>query len=301
MPAHKSIHKTLSLDALDARAAAPPPPGFRHATAQVDGATIHYLIGGHGPPVMLLHGWPVTAYAWRGVAPALADRFTVIAADMPGFGDSGPSSKGYQKRVIMEELRDLVHQLGFTQVLLVGHDMGGPVAFAYAADHPLEVRKLVLVETLLPGFGLEDLKATGAWHMGLAQVPELPETLVAGREGAFLGYFYRRGILRPGAVGEADLSEYLRTYAAPGHMSASFEYYRALKADAPAFRAMAARKLPMPVLAVGAERGLGSGAASFRPLAEELREAIVPASGHHIPDDQPQALAQVLGAFFTEP
>ena len=108
----------------------PPPPGFRHATAQVDGATIHYLIGGHGPPVMLLHGWPVTAYAWRGVAPALTDRFTVIAADMPGFGDSGPSSKGYQKRVIMEELRDLVHQLGFTQVLLVGHDMGGPAARA---------------------------------------------------------------------------------------------------------------------------------------------------------------------------
>ena len=171
----------------------PPPPGFRHATAQVDGATIHYLIGGHGPPVMLLHGWPVTAYAWRGVAPALADRFNVIAPDMPGFGDSGASSKGYEKRVIA-------------------------VAFAYAADHPLEVRKLVLVETLLPGFGLEDLKATGAWHMGLAQVPELPETLVAGREGAFLGYFYSRGILRPGAVGEADLAEYLRTYAAPGHM-----------------------------------------------------------------------------------
>ena len=84
-------------------------------------------------------------------------------------------------------------------------------------------------------------------------------------------------------------------------MSASFEYYRALKADAPAFRAMAARKLPMPVLAVGAERGLGSGAASFRPLAEQLREVTVPASGHHVPDDQPQALAQVLGAFFAEP
>lgn len=246
----------------------------------MDGATIHYLIGGHGPPVVLLHGWPVTAYAWRGVMPALVDRFTVIAPDMPGFGDSGPSSKGYEKRAIAEQVRDLMHQLSFTQVLLVGHDMGGPVAFAYAADHPQEVQKLVLVETLLPGFGLEDLKATGAWHIGLAQVPELPETLVAGRERAFLGYFYRRGMLRPGAVGEADLAEYLRTYAAPGHMSASFEYYRALKADIPEFRAMAAtHKLSMSVLAVGAERGFGSGAASFRPLAEHLREAIIPGAG----------------------
>jgi len=231
-------------------APAPAPPGFRHATAQVDGATIHYLIGGHGPPVVLLHG---------------------------------------------------MHQLGFTQVLLVGHDMGGPVAFAYAADHPQEVQKLVLVETLLPGFGLEDLKATGAWHIGLAQVPELPETLVAGRERAFLGYFYRRGMLRAGAVGEADFAEYLRTYAAPGRISASFEYYRALKADAPEFRAMVAtHKLSMSVLAVGAERGFGSGAASFRPLAEHLREVIIQGSGHHIPDDQPQALAGALGTFFVE-
>lgn len=268
---------------------------------QVDGAMIHYLIGGNGPLVVLLHGWPVTAYAWRDLAPVLANRLTVIAPDMPGFGDSGPSSKGYEKRVIAEELRDLVRRLGFTQVLLVGHDMGGPVAFAYAVDHSQEVRKLVLVETLLPGFGLEDLKATGAWHMGLAQVPDLPETLVAGRERAFLSYFYNRGMLRPGAVGEADLAEYLRTYAAPGHMSASFEYYRALKADAPEFRAMAAaRKLPMPVLAVGAERGIGSGAASFRPLAEQLSDVTIPTSGHHIPDDQPQALAQALGAFFAE-
>jgi pimeloyl-ACP methyl ester carboxylesterase len=108
-------------------------------------------------------------------------------------------------------------------------------------------------------------------------------------------------MLRPGAVGEADLAEYLRTYAVPGHMSASFDYYRALKADVPQFRAMAAHKLPMPVLAIGAERGVGSGVASFRPVAEHLREVIIPASGHHIPDDQPQALAQVLGAFFAEP
>jgi len=299
-----AVPRALGVDALNTQAAvpAPAPQGFRHASTQVEGATIHYLIGGRGPPVMLLHGWPVTAYAWRGVAPALADRFTVIAPDMPGFGDSGFSSKGYEKQVIAEEVRDLVRQLGFKDILLVGHDMGGVVAFAYAAEHPQEVRKLALVETLMPGFGLEDLKATGAWHIGLAQVPELPETLVCGREREFLSYFYKRGILRPGAVGEAELSEYFRTYTAPDHMSASFDYYRALKADAPQFRAMvAAQKLPMAVLAVGAERGLGSGADSFRPLVEQLREVIIPASGHHIPDDQPQALAQVLGTFFAEP
>jgi pimeloyl-ACP methyl ester carboxylesterase len=280
---------------------APAPLGFQHATATVDGVTIHYVIGGKGPGVVVLHGWPVTAYAWRGVGPELAKRFTVIAPDMPGFGDSGPSLKGYQKRIIADEISGLVHHLGFDSIMLAGHDMGGPVAVSYAAAHPAEVRRLALIETMMPGFGLEDLKASAAWHMGFAQVRDLPETLVAGRERDFLKYFYRRGILRDGALTELDLAEYVRAYSLPGRMSASFEYYRALNADVPAFKELAKAKLAMPVIAIGAGRGIGANADGFRQFAANVTEVTIPDSGHHLPDDNPEALAGILVDFFAGP
>jgi pimeloyl-ACP methyl ester carboxylesterase len=276
---------------------APAPVGFRHATTRVEGVTIHYLIGGSGPPLVLLHGWPVTAYAWRHVGPELAREFTVIAPDMPGFGDSEPSLKDYRKRTVAGVIYGLVRQLGFERIALAGHDMGGPVAVAYAAAHPEEVGKLALIETMMPGFGLEDLKATSAWHMGFAQTGELAETLVAGRERDFLSYFYRRGILRKDALTAADTGEYLRAYSLPGRMSAGFGYYRAISSDIPDFKAIANTKLPMPVLAIGAGRGFGANAASFRQFAANVSEATVPESGHHMPDDQPQALARLLTTF----
>ncbi len=274
------------------------PPGLRHAYATVDGVRFHYLIGGRGSAVLLLHGWPVTAYAWRHVAPELAERFTVIVPDMPGFGDSGPSPRGYEKKIVAQEIHGLIRHLGYSNVLLAGHDMGGPVAVAYAFLYPREVRKLALIETMMPGFGLEDLKAIPAWHIGFAQVPDLPETLVAGRERAFLDYFYRRGMLRKDAVTAADLDEYVRAYSLPGRMSAGFDYYRSLKADIPVFRGFARNKLTIPVLAVGAEHGIGTNADEFRQFASDVSAATIPGSGHHIPDDQPQALAQTLARFF---
>ena len=276
------------------------PPGFRNAYTTIDGVRFHYLIGGHGPAVLLLHGWPVTAYAWRHVAPVLAGHFTVIAPDMPGLGDSGPSPLGYGKQIVAREIHGLVRHLGFSSVLLAGHDMGGPVAVAYSFLYPDEVRKLALIETMMPGFGLEDLKAIPAWHIGFAQVPDLPETLVTGRERAFLSYFYRRGMLRKGALAAGDIDEYVRAYSLPGRMSAGFDYYRAMKADIPVFRRFAKHKLTIPVLAVGAEHGIGTNAGEFREFATNVSETTIAGSGHHIPDDQPQVLAQALAGFFGE-
>lgn len=280
---------------------APAPRGFQHAMATVGGVTFHDVIGGKGPGVVLRHGWPVTAYAWRSVGPQLAKQFTVIAPDMPGFGDSGPSLKGYQKRIIADEISGLVRYLGFNSIALAGHDMGGPVAVSYAAAHPEEVRRLALIEMMMPGFGPEDLKASAAWHMGFAQVRDLPETLVAGRERDFLKYFYRRGILRDGALTELDLAEYVRAYLLPGRMSESFEYYRALAADVPAFKELAKAKLAMPVIAIGAGRGFGANADGFRQFAANVSEMTIPDSGHPLPDDNPEALARILVDFFVNP
>lgn len=285
-----------------AQAAQPPPapPGFRHAEAEVEGTRIHYLAGGQGEPLVLLHGWPVTSYAWRKALPLLADRYAVIAPDMPGFADSPPTPAGYEKHGIARILRGLVRQLGWSRVDLVGHDMGGAVAYAYAAQYRDEVRRLVLAEAMLPGFGVEDLKAVPAWHMGFAMAPGLPEALTAGREREFLDYFYRRGTRSPGAVAAADLDEYVRAYSLPGRMAAGFEYYRAFPRDAEWNRAQARNKLAMPVLAVGAGHGARTGAALFRPVASDVREIMVPNSGHHVPDDCPAELAAALRAFLGE-
>lgn len=275
-------------------------PGFHHSYADVEGARVHYLAGGRGEPLVLLHGWPVTSYAWREVLPLLVDRYAVVAPDMPGFADSGPSPAGYEKRAVARIVRGLVRQLGHERVCLAGHDVGGPVAYAYAAQYRDEVRHLALIETILPGFGLEDLKAVPAWHMGFAMAPGLSEALVAGRERAFLEYFYRRGTTDSGAITSADLAEYVRAYTLPGRMAAGFEYYRALPRDAEQNRVHAHDKLAVPVLAVGAGQGVRTGADLFRPVASDVREAMIADSGHHVPDDRPAELAAVLRGFFGE-
>lgn len=130
---------------------------FTHHTAVVNDIRLHYVLGGQGDPVVLLHGWPETWYAWRKVMPALAQQYTVIAPDMRGLGDSDKPATGYDKSTVADDIYQLVRQLGFQRIFLVGHDMGGPVAYAYAAAHPQDVRRFVFVESLLPGIGYEQM------------------------------------------------------------------------------------------------------------------------------------------------
>lgn len=280
-----------------APAALPPPIGRK--TATIDGVSLHYLEGGRGDPVLLLHGWPVTAYAWRKVMPIMASRFRLIAPDMPGFGDSGPA-RSADKKEIARLMRALMRELGHERIAIAGHDMGGPVAYAYAAQWPAEVRRLALLDTGLSGFGIEESKATTAWHMGLAQVAApLPETMVAGNERAFLDFFFERGMPSAGALSAVDRDEYVRAYSQPGGFGATFDYYRAFPRDAEDNRAFARTKLAMPVLAIAAGRGLRAGAAGFAGVAENVRETVIEESGHHMPDDRPQELARSLTAFFA--
>jgi len=140
--------------------------GFSHRYADVNGTRLHYVIGGEGPAVVLLHGWPYTWAEWRKLMPLLADAgFTVIAPDLRGLGDSAKAEAGYSKTNVAEDVRQVVHQLGLSEINLVGTDIGTMVAYAYASRHPDEVRRLVLSESLIPGFGLEELmnEPIGRW------------------------------------------------------------------------------------------------------------------------------------------
>lgn len=274
-------------------------PHVVHARADLGDVTLHYVTAGHGPPVVLLHGFPQTWLTWRGVIPILAERYTVIAPDIRGMGDSSKPAAGYDKRTAAEDIRALVRRLGYDRIYLVGHDIGGWIAYAYAAAYPDEVGRLVSLQALVPGYGLEE-NIRRAWHFKLQMEPDLPEALVRGREAMYLDHFICSGLYDRAAVTADVLDEYVRCFSAPGGARAAFNYYRALPHDARDNKGLETRKLPMPVLALGG--GISEGdsiLASVRRIAENVEGGTVDRCGHWIPEERPGHLAELLLDFFT--
>lgn len=277
-----------------------------HHYAEIGDVLMHYVEAGEGFPVLLLHGWPQSWYEWRHIIPRLAPRFRVIAPDLRGLGDTSRPAGGYDKRTIAADLWRLMHEhLGLDQFYLVGHDWGGPTAFALAAAHPEAVRKLAILDVVIPGDGADGFSQGGRrWHHAFHMTPDLPEALTQGRERAYLEWFYRHFAYRPDAIGEADIAEYLRTYTLPGAMRAGFAYYRALPQDIADNRARIAEgKLPMPVLGMGGAKAYGRGAevgSSLRRVALSVEAEVVPDCGHFIPEEQPELLAERLLRFLGD-
>ena len=281
-----------------------PTPAITHHVAELSDVRLHYVTAGDGPPVVLLHGWPQTWYEWRHVIPALAEHHRVIAPDLRGLGDSSRPEGGYDKKTIAGDIWELVDsELGQTRFQLVGHDWGGPTAYALAAAHPEVVTGLVIIDVVIPGDGGDFSQGGRRWHHQFHMTPDLPEALILGREEIYLRWFYRTFGHRPDAISENDIAEYLRTYAQPGAMRAGFEYYRALPRDAADNAEIVARfKLPMPVLAIGGGGGRGRGAEpeqSLRRVATNVRGEIIGACGHWVPEEQPERLARLLLTFFA--
>jgi pimeloyl-ACP methyl ester carboxylesterase len=280
---------------------------IEHHTAFVNNVRLHYVTAGRGVPVVLLHGWPQTWYEWRKIIPALAERHFVVAPDLRGLGDSARPATGYDKRTVAEDIYQLVRKLELPSVYLVGHDWGGPVAYAYACVHGDDVRGLVLVDTRIPGAALGESadgpRERGLWHSAFHSVRDLPEALVAGRERTYLSWFYSNLAYNPTAIGPEDIDEYVRCYSAPGALRAGFEYYRAADEDAEHNREFArTRKLKLPVLALGGRRG-GFGAltkASAEAVAENVRGVVLDRCGHWIPEECPDVLVNELLRFFSE-
>ena len=192
-----------------------------HHHAKLDGVTLHYVVSGRGPAVVLLHGWPQTWYEWRHIIPALAERYTVIAPDLRGLGDSSRPETGYDKKTVANDVWQLVNgKLGHERFFVVGHDWGGPTAYALAAAHPEAVTRLAILDVVIPGDGGDFSQGGRRWHHQFHLTPDLPEALTEGRERLYLSWFYRTFGHRPDAISEADIDEYLRTYTQPGAMRA---------------------------------------------------------------------------------
>jgi pimeloyl-ACP methyl ester carboxylesterase len=280
---------------------------FSHHTASVNSIQLHYVIGGHGNPVILLHGWPETWYEWHLVMPSLAKNYTVIAPDLPGLGDSSKPLTGYDGKSVAAYIHQLVTQLGFKTISLVAHDIGTQVAYSYAAAHPTEVKKLVVMDFTIPGTTPAGPPRPGLWWPSFHQTPDIPEALVQGKELMYLSWFYQNLAYNPAAITQADINEFVSHYSAPGGMHAGFEYYRAFPQDAIQNMNYSKTKLPMPVLALGAGNipALGGNVtmpsviSGMKILAENVTGIKVPNSGHWIPEEQPQFVIKQLANFFS--
>src|SRR5215204_2410490 len=279
---------------------------FSHNTASVNGIQLHYVIGGQGDPVVLLHGWPETWYEWHKVMPALAKNYTVIAPDLRGLGDSSKPVTGYDGKTLAEDIYQLVTQLGFKTIFLVGHDIGSFVVYPYAAAHPTEVEKLVVMEVPPPITGFFPPPSIPLWWIIFHQTPDVPEALVQGKEMTYLSWFYQNLAYNPAAITQADINEYVSHYSAPGGMHAGFEYYRAIPQDAIQNENYSKTNLTMLVLALGAGYipafgGNPNTAAEngMKMLAQNVTGIIVPNSGHFIQEEQPDVVVKLLNNFFS--
>ena len=284
----------------------PDDPAFRQVftsqVARVHDMPVHYVVGGSGQPVVLMHGWPETWFEWVDVMPLLAKRYRVIAVDLPGLGESGTPAS-YDKTTLAQDVHQLTKDLGLGPVHLVGHDMGGLVAFPYARLFPNDVADVVVVDAPIPGLtGWYELRSQWPrWHFAFHNLPDLPEALVTGREKVYLSWFYQALAFRKDVFKDALIDRYAKAYSKPSSLHAGFEYYRAFEKDAADNKDFETRKVTVPLLAIG-----GGNSRLNKYVIDQLRSAttqlsgdLAPESGHWIPEEQPAWLANRMIAFFN--
>jgi pimeloyl-ACP methyl ester carboxylesterase len=282
------------------------PDGFTEKTARANGITLSYAIGGTGPAVVLLHGYPQTWYMWRKVMSALAGRYTVIAPDLRGSGASEAPEGGYDKATLAEDIHQLLAALGHAgEVSLVGHDIGTMVAYAYAAARPGSVRRLALLEApqideTLYQFPALTPAGPGMWNFGFFTLSNgLPERIVQGREDIWAQGFIDSLELVKGAVDAQAVAEYAEHLRRPGHLRASYEYFRAFPRDVENTIRNRAATLTMPVLAIGGEGALGQIVPDqARAYARDVTGIVLPC-GHWIAEEIPEILLEHLLPFLA--
>lgn len=270
--------------------------------ANVPGVRLHYLVAGKGEPVLLLHGYAQNSHMWRPLIAQLAKSRTVIAPDLRGFGQSSKPSAGYEKKTMAQDVHALAQSLGYQRLIVVGHDIGLMVAYAYAAQYPTEVDRIVLMDAFLPGVGdwtnvwlLRDL-----WHFHFYGVT--PLKLVTGRERIYLEHFWNDFAADPKhSVPEADRQFYARSYAQPGAMKAGFEVFRSFEQDAKDFAAFAQTKLTIPMLVLTGEKASGEFLIEQARLVDaNVDGVVIKGSGHWLMEEATQQVIPRLVEFINK-
>jgi pimeloyl-ACP methyl ester carboxylesterase len=278
--------------------------GLSHHRVTVNGTELHYVSAGTGgSPVLLVHGFPETWWAFRKLIPLLATSHRVFAVDLRGFGDSDNQPGVYDSKTSAEDLHGLIGQLDVGPVHLTGQDISGATVFRLATTHPEDVLSFTAIEMGLPGYGLEmlgDITHGGSWHIGVLAAPSIPEMLLAGRERQFLGQFAFPAMTAvPGAITDADIDEFVRTYSRPDGWRGAIGLYQSMLAEGEEIKALAnTRQLTMPVLAVGAGGGPFTATTMTPVTSGEVRSVLLEGVGHYAAMEAPDELAHALLDFF---
>lgn len=278
--------------------------GMEQRTVRANGIRINSWIGGKGPPLLLLHGWPQTAQMWRKVAPRLLDEFTVVCPDLRGYGDSDKPREGYDKRTMARDVHEVMAALGHSRYAVVAHDRGARVAHRQALDYPDAVTRLCILD-IVPThtvFARTDRHLAAAyWHFFYFQVPDLPELMIGAVPEAFLRALFRAHTFRAGAIEEPMFQEYLRAFTLPGTIRAGLEDYRAAATrDFEDDERDLGARVRCPLLALWGEFGrmhtLFDVLATWREKADRVDGRPLPC-GHFIPEEAPDELLALVREF----
>ena len=265
---------------------------------------LHAVIGGEGPPLLLVHGWPENWYAWRLLMPALARGFEVIAVDQRGIGLSDKPRDGYDTGTIAGDLVALMDALGHQRFAVVGHDTGFAISYALAADHPDRVARVALAEipgspgtVTAPPLFLPGPLNDRLWHLGFNRIDKLNEQLVAGREDIFYRWEFDAAARK---LPDDVINYYVRMLSNPESLRGSFGWYRALDATIAQDAQRKTRRLTMPVLAIGGEASFGKHVGdAVKVVADDVQSVVIPGAGHFVAEEAPDEMLAALTGFLA--
>ena len=280
---------------------AAPPPNFKHQTANVNGVNIHYVIGGEGEPLVLIHGFGQNWFMWNRLLPELSKHFTVIAPDLRGTGESDKPAGGYDKKTMSTDIHELVKQLGYKNINLVGHDIGLMVAYAYAAQFGDEVKKMALLDALIPGVEpVWKQISTTVWHFGFFARPVAGD-IVAGHEREFMTDFWPQVGFVKNPFTKEESDEFIRAFATKGATTGCFHWFGEFPQDVKDNHEFMKKKLKMPLLAMGGEYFSAPFLATHcRLVADNVSETKIMGSGHWVVQEQTAQVQKGLMDFFLQ-
>lgn len=277
---------------------------FSSNIVEVNGTVLHYVQGGTGPTIILLHGFPQDWYAFHKIMPHLAKKFNVIAIDLRGIGGSAPGSNGYEILNLAEDVHELVKKLQLNQVYVAGHDNGGMLAYSFTRLYHGDTRGVMILDSPIPGIEpWDEVKSDPVlWHFGFHQTPSLPEKLIACQPFLYFREFFNRLALNPQAITDTDVTHYVNSYAAPEQLRAGLEFYRQSYPSSEKFNASENSSIKIPLVMAGGDKGLGPLIPRF---GESLRKhgwsnvkvEIIQDSGHWVMDEQPDKVSELLDRY----
>ncbi len=304
MKKHYLIVFTLSLLSLQQLVAQ---NNITHHYADVNGIKMHYAKAGKGDPIIILHGFPADWFEWRHVMTALEKKYTVIVPDLRGIGETQKVKKGYELENQAKDVASLIDVLGYDTVNLVGHDIGAPIAYATTELYPEKVTKVALLEFIMAGAGMEEVRKIAApnlWFFDFQTQPELGQQLLEGKMDRYIPLFFRPYTYNPLAITDEALDHYIEAYSKEGAIESSFQHYVMQLQYAEKAKELMKTKLEVPVLALAGEFSLGNpklgspAEKSIKKLTNNVTYKTLKDCGHWIAEEQPEELSNELSNFF---